>query len=198
MMDRPLTEQLADARAERLGIIREIIESCSGVGESVNVDIIAEVLREALQELGTEPGQPKALGDEEQRAYCGISTTLTALRNLSWWMSKDMLPGRSRGHLEKLPERIAKVVDAALLPRLSMMPRAQVAVLLAEASKWAFVIWSPAEQMTMFDILEAAADGRPLHEDLREQARSFLNRYRRSMPMGSMRREDRKRANPTD
>jgi hypothetical protein len=181
-----MMDAIAEARAERLGIIREILASCRGAGQSVDVDLIAEVLQEGLDLLGPEPEKPRPLTEEEQSVFCAISCMQNALTHLAWHMARGMQPSRSRGQLDHLPLRMAKLVAAAIEPRQALMTRNQVAEMWAEANRWAYVIWSPAEQIAMFQILAAASRGEQLTSDLRARAGDFLERYARAMPLGDM------------
>lgn len=178
-----MQDQLTEAKLERWSIIREILETCSG-GE-VHIDLVQEVVREALETVDGAPASAmRGLSDEERSALCAFTTMQSAIRNLSWYMSQHMNQGRARGRFEELPDKVIRLVDEAVMTRLQATPKLQVADMLAQATKWAFVIWSPGEQLAMLEILAKAADGKYIPKEMQEKARGFLTRYANSMPMG--------------
>jgi hypothetical protein len=181
-----MQDKMMAARAARLGTIQEIIETCADAGGKIDIDFVTEVLQEALEtvDAGAPDSVLRSLNDEERLAVCGLSTLQSALRNLTWYMAQTMKRGRVRSHLEKLPEQFSKLVNEALLTRMEMMPKTQVAEVLAEASRWAFVIWTPSEQVAVFDMLATIGAGKYVKKEQQERARGLLDRYSKSMPLG--------------
>lgn len=179
-----MQEQLMQARAERWSMIRDILETCTD--GKVDIDLVADIVREALEtvDAGVPASAMRSLDAEERSAMCAFTTLQTAIGNLSWYLSQQMKPGRARGRFEELPDKVRRLVDEALMIRLQATPKLEVADMLAQASKWAFVIWSPGEQLAMFELLAKAAEGKYISKELQERARGFLTRYAKSMPMG--------------
>lgn len=170
------------ARAEMLAVIREIVEACAAIEEPIRTEAVAQVLLEATQFTGREEAI-RTLNEDELHLVYGLSTVTAALRGLTYGLANFMQPSRIRGQLERLPERIHKEVNAALLPLLDALSKEQVLKITLESTRWAYVIWSPSEQRFHLDLLRDVAAGRYISKERKARAQEQFDRYSQSMPI---------------